>query len=139
MKEIDRRGFINTLNHHISMDLGFWKMEADSKISMDWLNQDLSQVDKNRLSLTIKIYAGRLATSEGSRAVLPTDLKKWFKREGEFFVTEFHPKKDPKANAIVKAVNLGGNPVLVIMNNEYGVYSLQASFFPREIASIRIK
>lgn len=135
MKEIDRTGFTNKLNR----DLDLWKLNPNANVCIRFLNQDLAEVDREKLSLRIAIYAKKLESSEGSRAILPTDLKKWFRREGEFFITEFHPKKDPKANAIVKAVNLGGNPVLVIMNNEYGVYSLQASFFPREIASIRVK
>ena len=128
------------VNMVFELALEGWKNFPESQRAKDWINDILEHIDDERMGLEIRIFASALEKSEGSRAILPVDLKKWTKRHGPFVIFEFNVQKDPQAKAKVKAVkDADGNSVLVILNNQYGVFGRQATFFPEEIASFIVK
>lgn len=138
--ERNRAKSFSEVNKSFQKALEDWQKHPGDPIAIRWFNEHLSWVDVEKANMTLKIFTSALETSEGARAILPTDLKKWTRREGEFIVKEFHPKKREVANARVMAIkDFDGNGVLVILNNEYGEYGRQATLFPREIAGIMVR
>jgi hypothetical protein len=115
-----------------------WKDHPEQQVPRAFLNETFALADRYKVGVDIKIFAKYF--ENGQRSILQTDLKKWFRREGEFFVAEFRPKKGKVANAKVRAVeDADGQGVLIILNNEFGEYSRQATIFPHEIASFEVK
>lgn len=107
--------------------------------SLFFVNKDLSRIDMEQLDLKIKIDPKFLIS--GQRPILPGDLKKWFRREGEYLVAEFHHKKiGTTANAKIKGIfDRNGRGILAISNNEYGSHVIMATIFPEEIISFEVK
>ncbi len=134
--ERDRGGLADVLNERLRTSLFFWQGNPESPQEIHNLKNLIEEVSDRRFGMSFKIKDSILKSSEARRGILPNDLEKFAKHEGDFFVFNLNPRKRPHPEFLLTARMFYGQPHLLLLRRDYGMVGI---FRPHEIESFEVR